>query len=185
MRWAPPTNVTLKNTDTLQKGSSYQKAPKGPKRAQKGPEGPKRSQKYPRVSNRHEWRFPDPRRPKLSKLCTKCWNLSKGLFIPEGSKGPKKSSKRAQNGTVEPKGAQKGSEMSNRDEQWFPDPADQCDVKHADTFQKGSTYQKGLKAPKRAQKWPQMVQKGPKRHRRVQKGQREPQRAQECLNRDE
>jgi len=45
----------------------------------------------------------------------------KGSSYQRDLKG-QKSSKRAQNGTVEPKGAQKGSEMSNRDEQWFPDP---------------------------------------------------------------
>ena len=37
----------VKNAETLQKGSSYQKAPKEPKREQKGPIGPQSTQECP------------------------------------------------------------------------------------------------------------------------------------------
>ena len=41
----------VKNAETLQKGSSYQKAPKGPKRAQKGPKEPQSTQECPTEIN--------------------------------------------------------------------------------------------------------------------------------------
>ena len=107
------------------------------------------------ISVRHSWALSGHFLPFRALLC---WPQKD----PKGPQGPKTAH------TQGFKRAPTYTGVSNRDEWRFPDPADQSYVQNAETFQTGSSYQKGTKEPKRAQKgtdrpsrakqWPERVQ---------------------------